>query len=71
MNRRIELLRKDLIEKIDEKLFARCSGWKMAEFDNRAISREMFDGSPDVIMLETLCDFLDALDGIIPLRLVD
>lgn len=71
MNRRIELLRKDLIEKINEILKERCPNWRMAEFENRAISREVFDGVPDVIMLETLCDFLDALDGIIPLLLMD
>jgi hypothetical protein len=71
MNRRIELLRKDLIEKIHEILNIRCQFWKRAEFANTCVYQEQFYVSPESITLETLCDFLDALDGIIPLRLVD
>lgn len=71
MNRRIELLRKDLIEKIHEILEERCqSFWRRAEFGNTCIHQEQFYKSPESITLETLCEFLDALDGIIPLRLV-
>lgn len=69
--RQVDALRKDLIEKITELIESRCQGWKRAEFSNQSVYREQFYLFPDSILLETLCEFLDGLDGIIPLRIVD
>lgn len=70
MNRRIEALRKDLIEKITELVEARSQYWKRVEFSNSSIYHEEFYCRADCISIEVLCEFLDGLDGIIPIRIV-
>jgi hypothetical protein len=69
MNRRIDALRKDLTEKIQELMNARFPLWKRVEFGNSIVHRGTFYAAADMILLETLCDWLDGLDGIIPIRI--
>lgn len=62
MSRRIDALRKDLIEEIQRQLFARCPDWRRVDFSNHSIYREAFDQASGLFLIETLCTWLDCLD---------
>lgn len=64
ISRRVDLLRKDLVGKIREILYFKHKGWLKFETGNIFIlPLHLRPEHVDVIMLEVLCEILDALDS--------
>lgn len=64
MSRRIDLLRKDFVSKIRVILATKHPGWLKFETGNIFIlPLHLRDEHIDIIMIEVLCEILDALDS--------